>query len=111
MTVKEYTTFLALAYFKEKQSSYLISEMMELLGLTQAQVDNLISQLLQNGFISYDDSLLKITSKGLTYLITNNCGMIEVENKTIPLCHISPERATPIDEPYVPKRFLKKYKK
>ena len=85
--------------------------MMELLGLTQAQVDNLISQLLQNGFISYDDSLLKITPKGMTYLIANNCGTIEVKSKTVPLCHISVEHAKPLDEPYVPKNFLEKYKK
>ena len=85
--------------------------MTELLGLTQTQVDNLIGSFIQDGYIVYDDYLLKITPKGLTYLISNNCGMIEVENKAVPLCHISPERAMPIDEPYVPKGFLEKYKK
>ena len=107
----EYTTFLALAYFKEKQSSYLISEMMELLGLTQTQVDNLIGSFIQDGYIGYDDYLLKITPKGLTYLIANNCGTIEVKSKTLPLCHISAEHAKPFDEPYVPEKFLNKYKK
>lgn len=85
--------------------------MMELLGLTQTQVDNLIDLFLQNGYIEYDNYLLKITAKGMTYLISNNCGTIDVENKKDPLCHISAEHAKPFDEPYVPNKFLEKYKK
>lgn len=84
---------------------------MELLGITTTQVDKLIGMLLQEQYIDYEDSLLKITPKGMTFLIANNCGSIKTENPSNALCYISVEKAKSFDEPYVPIKFLKKYKK
>lgn len=105
----QYRILLALSYFKEKKGQYSISELMLILGFNNKQISELIEFLLNNSFLEYnDDILLVITDKGMTYLIANDGAEIELQAVGF-LSHIAPEKAMPIDEPYVPKNFAKKF--
>ena len=105
----QYRILLALSYFKEKKEQYSISELMLILGFNNKQISELIEFLLNNCFLEYnDDFLLVITDKGMTYLIANDGDEIELQAVVLP-SHITPEKALPIDEPYVPKSFANKF--
>ena len=107
--MNEYATILALAYFKEHQEHYLLSELMEILGFNRRQTDALICDLLDKNFISYIDGMIKLTEKGLTFMIANNHDESGVADDNFIMAKIDPPRAVSIDTPYVPKGFTKKY--
>ena len=107
----QYRILLALSYFKEKNGQYSISELMLILGFNNKQISDLIELLLNSKYLEYNnDCLLTITSRGIAYLIANDGSEIEF-NAVRFLSHIAPEKALPIDEPYVPKNFAKKFKR
>ena len=100
---------IALAYFKEANGSYTISELTEMLGYTHKRIEELIFHLISSGYIEYVNNLLHITNKGLTHLIANEMGDFSFATENISLVHIDPDNALGIAEPYVPKDFAKKY--
>ena len=107
--MSEYATILALAYFKEHQEHYLLGELMEILGFNRRQIDVLIYDLIDKSLISYIDGMIKLTDKGLTFMIANNHDESDVTDDSFIMVKIDPQRAMPIDSPYVPKGFTKKY--
>lgn len=105
----EYTLMIALAYFKERDREYVLSELKEMLGFTSSQLDSLINVLITRGYIEYRDVLMRITPKGITYLIANERENLSVSAENFTMIHINPQNAMPLNEPYVPKEFSKKY--
>lgn len=103
-----YTILLALAYFREKKQEYSIGELMEILGLDSVQINKLIESLLEAEYIEYYNSLLQISKKGLTRLISENQDALVLSSKNLKLNHIKPENAVPKDMPFVPKGFNQK---
>ena len=61
----EYIVSLSLSYLKTCGETYSVNELMNLLGLTQNQMDKLIAHLKKNEFVDYLNYELKITNKGL----------------------------------------------
>lgn len=108
--MNNYIASLALTYFKEKREKYSISELMEMLGYNLNQIDELIYNLMHNEYLCYIDNLLSITKKGLTFLISNDNEDICLQADDYVIPHIDPQKALPIDTPYVPDKFVKKYK-
>ncbi len=107
--MEEYISLLALAYFKEKGRKYLFSELMELLGFNRAQFSELMDLLIEKEYVKYEDNLISITGKGLTFLISRDQSDMVLQIENTMLLHIKPETAVPLDAPYVPHRFTKKY--
>lgn len=108
--MNDYSIFLALTYFKERQENYLIEELSEILGYNNSQTTELIQTLLGKEYIAYVDNLLVVTKKGITLLISNNCDSLAVQQEDFLTPHIDRKHAMPIDVPYVPINFTKKFK-
>lgn len=107
--MEEYVLLLSLAYFKEKGRDYLFSELMELLGFNRVQFSELLDLLIEREYIIYKDNLISVTGKGLTFLISRDQSDMVLHAESTMLLHIKPETAVPLDAPYVPRRFTKKY--
>ncbi len=107
--MEEYVSLLALAYFKEKGREYLFSELMELLGYNRAQFSELLDTLFGKEYLTYDDNMVSITGKGLTFLISRDQSDMVLHSESTMLLHIKPEMSVPLDAPYVPHRFTKKF--
>lgn len=104
-----YNIVLALSYFKEKQNKYIISELMEILGYTQIQMDELLQKLFDEEYICYNEDLIVVTDKGITFLIANDCDDMGTNDKQYNMVRINPEEAMSFEEIYVPEKFNKKY--
>ena len=107
--MNEYTTILALAYFKEHKEHYLLSELMEILGFNRRQMDGLIYDLLNKNLICYSDGMINLTDTGLTFMIANNHDDSDITDDSFNMVKIDPKTAMSIDTPYVPQNFTKKY--
>lgn len=107
--MEEYVSLLALAYFKEKGREYLFSELMELLGHNRAQFSELMNTLFEKEYLTYDENMVSITGKGLTFLISRDQSDMVLHSESTMSLHIKPESSMPLDAPYVPERFTKKY--
>ncbi|MGI6028507.1 MAG: hypothetical protein ACOX81_03730 [Candidatus Heteroscillospira sp.] len=108
--MSDYITSLALSYFREKREKYLISELMEILGYNRNQIDALIMHLMQEEFLRYEDDLLRLSTKGISYLIANDQAGVSIKVDEINRPHINPQNVLALDAPYVPVGFTKKYK-
>ena len=100
---------LALSYFKEKGNRYVISELMELLGYTRNQIDDLMDELFAKDYIGYDDDMIHVSKKGMTFLIGNNYDDLNLNDQQFKMVKIDPNSAVSFDDPYVPKKFTKKF--
>lgn len=103
-----YSSLLALVYFKEKDDRYSISELMQVLGCNAVQIDDLISSLIEKGYLEYQKDLLKLSNKGLIKLIAANLDDMVLRTDKQELKHIQPDKAVSFDEVYVPNNFQAK---
>jgi hypothetical protein len=102
----EYNKLLILAYFKEFHENYSLQEIKKYLGVTNGYFDNLISQLIDDEFLVYKDYLITLSLKGRTYLINKNMEWYSFDENLID--NVDGDK-WPLDKPYVPKKFSKKY--
>ena len=107
--MSDYITSLALSYFREKREKYLIGELMEILGHNRQQIDALIVRLVQEDFLRYEDNLLCLSPKAISYLIANDQAGLSIQVEEINTPNINPPNALALDAPYVPVGFTKKY--
>ncbi len=103
----EYQRTLFLIYFKDC-SEVDFHELNLLLGLNGNVFDQLIREMIDDEYIAYDNYKLRITDKGIRYLISKDQIYSQLENDDFILRNISPNDAFPMDKPYVPKNFLSK---
>lgn len=104
----EYIVSLSLSYLKTCGDTYSINELMTLLGLTQYQMDKLIAYMKNSNFVEYSNYELKITNKGLQYLVIQNQLNSALESSEYEFKHIVKSKGKSIDAPYVPHKFLTK---
>lgn len=107
----DYSKVLALSYFKEKGNQYVISELMEILGYTRTQIDNLMDELFAKDYIGYNDDMICVSKKGMTFLIGNNYDDLNLNDQQFKMVKIDPNSAVSFDYPYVPEKFTKKFVK
>ena len=96
---------LILAYFKEKKTRYSIAELTEFLGASIDHVEELLSELMNAGYLAYSEGLLQVTEKGFTMLIAEDRGEMVIRSESKELTSISPDAALSFDEVYVPTDF------
>lgn len=108
--MSDYITSLTLSYFREKREKYLISELMEILGYSRQQIDALIVRLMQDELLQYEDDLLCLSVKAVSYLIANDQAGFSTHIEEINTPNINPQSALALDAPYVPVEFTKKYR-
>jgi len=103
-----YRKQLALLYFKTSGNEYDLSDLMQLLGLQQNQLDIILSELRKEGFICTNNYEIAITEKGILHLVANNITNNADSGVQYPFKNIVSENLMPLNEPYVPKKFLTK---
>lgn len=103
-----YRKQLALLYFKTSGNEYDLSELMQLLGLLQKQLDLILLELKNDGFICIDNYEIKITEKGNSHLSSNNITCNADSGIQYSFKNIVVKDLMPLNEPYVPKKFLTK---
>lgn len=103
-----YRKQLTLLYFKTSGNEYDLSELMRLLGLRRNQLDLILLELKNDGFICINNYEIEITEKGILHLISNNINSNTYNGIKYSLNNIVVENLMKLDEPYVPKRFLTK---
>lgn len=106
--MESYIVCLALSYFKEKGNKYDFGDLRSLLGFTQSQLDKLMVFLRENELVKYVNFEIKITNKGLRYLIAQNQINSSLEDAEYGLSNIDAKTAISFETPYVPKKFSKK---
>lgn len=100
-----YVELLALVYFKDKGKEYDLSELRYILGLTQFQLDELISSLFQKCYLGYRDYEMCLSEKGLSFIKEEQALKHEYESDEKHLSVIHKEKAISLDTIYVPKKF------
>lgn len=103
-----YVELLALVYFKDKGTEYDFSELRYILGLTQYQLDELISSLFEKKHLEYIDYEVCLSEKGLSYIKQEQALKHEYISDEKHLSVINKEKAIPLDTIYVPKKFDRK---
>lgn len=103
-----YRKQLTLLYFKTSGYEYDLSELMQLLGLQQNQLDLILLELKNDGFICTNNYEIEITEKGISHLISNNISSNADNSIKYSFNNIVVENLMQLNEPYVPKRFLTK---
>ena len=103
-----YVELLALVYFKDKGKEYDFSELRYILGLTQFQLDELISSLFEKNYLEYIDYEMHLSEKGLSYIKQEQALKHEYKSDEKHLSVIHTETAISLDTNYVPKKFDRK---
>lgn len=103
-----YRKQLALLYFKTSGNEYDLSELMKLLGLRHNQLDLILLELKNYGFICTNNYEIKITEKGILHLVSNNITSNADSSIQYSLKNIVVDNLMPLNKPFVPKKFLTK---
>ena len=105
---KKYAELLALVYFKDKGKAYDLSELRYILGLTQFQLDELISSLFEKNYLEYREYEMCLSEKGLLFLKQEQALKHEYKSDEKHLSVIHKEKAISLDIIFVPKKFDRK---
>lgn len=100
-----YRKQLILLYFKTSGRDYNLSELIQLFGIQQNQMDLILQELKSDGYISINNYEIAITDKGLSNLNENNIANNANSDIKYHFNNINVENLKPLDEPYVPKNF------
>lgn len=106
--MSDYATLLALSFFKQYKDSYILSELMKILGADAEQLDSLIFELIDSGYIEYQNYMLTITEKGNAELVASNMNQYNDQDIDFIKLHVNQSAVWPIDKPYVPDKFMTK---
>lgn len=106
--MNNYTVSLFLLYIKDMGNDYDLSEVKQILGITQHQLEYIMKDLIKQELIEYVNFTLKITHKGLRYLISKNNINFHIQDDEY-ITNIKRHEVLPVDAPYIPKNFDRKY--
>jgi hypothetical protein len=105
---ENYIKSLILSYFKIRGKNYNLLEIRQIFGLQEKQLDIFLYELKNLKYINYQDFELTITKEGIDFLKMEN----QVDNafraKEYKYKNINFSKIKSLDEPYIPKNFLKK---
>lgn len=104
-----YSELIALSYFARKEKHYVLSELMKILGASIIQFDVTLDNLIDGGYIKYENTLLNVTDRGVIALVSNNMNdcdsCIDEDYNGL---HLNPDASVSVVDPYVPDGFLQK---
>ncbi|AOY77881.1 hypothetical protein [Clostridium formicaceticum] len=109
----DFRYFLVLIYFNTVGDIYTYSDLVDLLGLTYKQVDNIVSSIMTEGYLSYNENkVIVINDKGIKLLKSNGFYNVDIfsiyEDELINKDTFNNKKID-INDIYVPKRFTTKF--
>lgn len=105
---KNYIKSLILSYFKIRGKNYSLLEIRQIFGLQEKQLDIFLYELKNLKYIIYQDFELTITKEGIDFLETENQVDNNFRAEGYKYKNIDFSKIKSLDEPYIPKKFLKK---
>jgi len=105
---ENYIKSLILSYFKIRGKNYSLLEIRQIFGLQEKQLDIFLYELKNLKYIIYQDFELTITKEGIDFLETENQVDNNFRAEGYKYKNIDFSKIKSLDEPYIPKKFLKK---
>ena len=105
---KNYIRNLILSYFKIMGKNYSLLEIRQIFGLQEKQLDIFLYELKNLKYIIYQDFELTITKEGIDFLEKSNQISNKLKVEEYKYKYIEFSQVKSLDEPYIPKNFLKK---
>lgn len=101
-----------LAYFKRHKDGYSFTALAKQLGIPVLKMDDVISCLLQEGMLAYNEAhMLSLTQKGRLAMLNRREDFVDTSwDIRFRYSKIDPDSALPIDQVYIPKGFMAKLK-
>ena len=109
--MNEYVTLIALSYFNQYKEHYVLSDLVQILGMTSKKFDELIDELFNKQYIEYKNNLIEITERGTSQLVASNMFYYDDKNQEFMTLHANKDVALPVDQPYIPQKFFTKIRK
>ena len=103
-----YSKILALVYFKNQCGKYDLNELCSILGFTQVQLDELLSDLFERKLLEYKDYEMCISEEGKKYLEQRHASSHEYNSNDMKRSVINKENAISFEDIYIPKELKKK---
>ncbi|MCU6793730.1 hypothetical protein OB236_16620 [Paenibacillus sp. WQ 127069] len=102
---------LILIYFASVEDDFLLSDLVELLGIDYGILDEMLQTLINESYLVYDEYNLFVLSEHAQLLLRSknlhNINLFELQQKS-PIKYV--DNPLPINGLYVPKHFDKKFK-
>ena len=105
---KNYIKSLILSYFKIKGKNYSLLEIRQIFGLQEKQLDIFLYELKNLKYSNYQEFELTITKEGIDFLKRENQVNNDFRAEEYKYKNINFSKIKSLDEPYIPKNFLKK---
>lgn len=98
-----------MAYFKENKNTYSLSFLVKIYGITFERLTIIIEQLIREKCLEYNENnMLSLTPKGRLMLLNTSYDYYSAYDSQLPIGIIDPQKAWPIDKPYIPDKFTSK---
>ena len=105
--IEEYVELLILAYFRNHVDEYSLSELRHSIGISFAQLEDMLERMIVEKKLIYEESMLRISFAGRLWLM--NSPMEEYyEAKEGELENSVLKEAWPLDKPFYVRNFSKK---
>ena len=105
---ENYIKSLILSYFKIRGKNYSLLEIRQIFGLQEKQLEFFLYELKSLKYIDYQDFELTITKEGIDFLEKSNQISNKLKVEEYKYKYIEFSQVKSLDEPYIPKNFLKK---
>jgi hypothetical protein len=105
---KDYIKSLILYYFQIMGKNYSLLEIRQIFGLQEKQLEFFLYELKSLKYIDYQDFELTITKEGMDFLEKSNQISNKLKVEEYKYKYIEFSQVKSLDEPYIPKNFLKK---
>lgn len=105
---RDYIKSLILYYFQIMGKNYSLLEIRQIFGLQEKQLEFFLYELKSLKYIDYQDFELTITKEGIDFLEKSNQISNKLKVEEYKYKYIEFSQVKSLDEPYIPKNFLKK---
>jgi len=99
-----------LAYFKDHSRNYSFQFLAENLGISIAEIDDLISGLIAEKQLIYNNNMLELTPQGRLSIMNDQIDYFSFRDTSVEMRFVNPRSAVSINDIYVPDDFISKLK-
>lgn len=100
-----------LSYFKDHPHNYSFHFLAENLGISIAEIDDLISSLIADAQLEYNHSnMLELTPKGRLAIMNEQVDYFSFKDTAIEMRFVNPQAAVSTNDIYIPEDFVSKLK-
>ena len=99
-----------LAYFKDHPQNYSFQFLAENLGISIAEIDDLISGLITESQLTYYNNMVELTPQGRLSIMNDQIDYFSFMDSSVKMRFVNPQVAVSIYDIYIPDDFISKLK-